>query len=100
MQTAGFTFNPPEWRGEPKVIAEMWKLSKGQRTAVCTLVNHPSRRAEIRCAIDGQLHESRAENDPLELFEQADAWKAAFLARNWTAKSAVDMPSETKGTVR
>jgi hypothetical protein len=56
---------------------------KDGREARCVLQNHPTRKAEIRCHADGELRESHAENDPLVLFEQADAWKIAFEAKGW-----------------
>jgi hypothetical protein len=80
----GFTFNPPEWTGKPKLIAELWRLTKDGKLAYCVLQNHPTRKAEIRCHADGELREARAENDPLALFALADEWKAGFLGLGWT----------------
>jgi hypothetical protein len=71
--SSDFSFNPPPFDNKPVVIATMWTLTKDQRTAVCELVNHPSRRAEMRCVVDGETYESNASNDALELFEQSDA---------------------------
>jgi hypothetical protein len=85
MPVQGFSFNPPPFYDKPVVIAEMWRLTKGQHVAVCELVNHPTRRGEMRCVIDGEAHESRAENDPLVLFDHAETWKTAFEAKGWRA---------------
>jgi hypothetical protein len=78
-----FAFNPPEWNGRPKLIAELWRLTKDGKLAYCVLQNHPTRKAEIRCHADGELRESRADNDPLVLFALADEWKAGFKGKDW-----------------
>jgi hypothetical protein len=83
MQRPDFTFNPPEWSGAPKLIANMWRLTKESRAAYCVMQNHPTRKAEVRCFVDGELRESCAENDVLVLLDQAEAWKAAFAAKGW-----------------
>jgi hypothetical protein len=62
----------------------MWTLAKDGHTVVCELVNHPTRRGEVRCLIDGELQpETRAENDPLVLLALADEWKAGFKGKGW-----------------
>jgi hypothetical protein len=84
MPVAGFSFSRPEWSGVPKLIDELWRLSKDGKLVYRLLQNHPTRKAELRCFADGELRESRAENDPLMLFDQAETWKAAFEGKGWT----------------
>jgi hypothetical protein len=43
-----FTFNIPAWHGAAMRITEVWRLRKGRHTAVCSLWNHPTRKAEPR----------------------------------------------------
>jgi hypothetical protein len=38
---------------DPSYIKEL--DAKGRHTAVCELFNHPTRRVEMRCTIDGEL---------------------------------------------
>lgn len=78
-----FTFNPPEWNGAPKFIAEMWRLTKDGRFAHCEMQNHPTRKAEVRCYVDGELHHSLAENDAVALIVESQTWMAAFKAEGW-----------------
>jgi len=82
---AGFSFNPPEWRGHAVLIGEHWKLTKGNRVAVCSLWNHPIG-AEVRCDVDGEMRQTKAAGrDYLALLDEADAWKAQFQEKGWAA---------------
>jgi hypothetical protein len=83
MMAKGFTFNPPQFEGRAVKIIDLWTLRKCTRVATASLWNHPVRRGEPRCEINGELQESTAENDVLVLFDQAEAWKAAFEAKGW-----------------
>ena len=77
-------FNPPEWRGAPERIFELWKLTKGARVAVCTLWDHPLG-AEVRCDVDGEMRRIKASRDLGDMLDASDAWKAAFQEKGWTA---------------
>lgn len=46
-----FSFNVPTWTGSAVNIGELWRLTKGRHTAVCSLFNHPTRRIELRCVV-------------------------------------------------
>jgi hypothetical protein len=77
-------FNPPEWRGTPVKIADFWTLTKGKRTAVCVLWNHPVG-AEMRLDVDGEMTQTKASRDLGQLLDASDAWKAALQEKDWTA---------------
>jgi hypothetical protein len=83
MERSGFSFNVPDWRGDAVHLGELWRLRKGHRTAVCTLWNHPTRRIELRCVVDGELRQSRADPDGLALLDLANEWKAQFQKKGW-----------------
>jgi hypothetical protein len=84
MPDYGFSFNVPDWRGTAVAFGSLWTLTKGHRTAVCALWNHPTRRIELRCVVDGELRQSRADPDGLALLDLANEWKAQFVEKGWT----------------
>ena len=65
-------------------FAELWTLSKGRRQASCSLWNHPVRKAELRCVVDGEIVQSHADNDGLALLDLAQEWNAQFQEKGWT----------------
>jgi hypothetical protein len=78
----GFTFNVSEWRGTAVNIGEL-RLTKDQHTAVCSFFNHPTRRVELRCLVDDEIRESRADHDGLALLDLANEWKRSFQEKGW-----------------
>jgi len=78
MAESGFTFNVPEWRGTAVSVGELWRPTKGSHTAVCSLFNHPTRRIELRCVVDDEVRESRADHDGLALLDLGNEWKRHF----------------------
>lgn len=80
-----FSFNVPDWKGTAQHIADLWTLKKGRHRAICSLWNHPTRRAELRCTVDGDLAQSHADHDGLHLIDLAQTWKDQFLSKGWTA---------------
>jgi hypothetical protein len=78
-----FAFNPPPFHDQAVKVCDLWTMKKGARVVTASLWNHPTRRAELRCDIDGELQQSQAENDVLAILDQADQWNAAFEAKGW-----------------
>jgi hypothetical protein len=72
----------PEWDGRPHIVAEVWRLSKGDHVAVCTLATHPLG-AELRVSVDGELHRSEATRVGLSLADLAREWRASFQSKGW-----------------
>ena len=79
-----FQFTPPEWRGQAVSFGEQWTLTKGTRRAVCAYFTHPTRQAEVRCTVDGEIVQSQADSDFLVLLDLAQAWLRQFLEKGWT----------------
>jgi hypothetical protein len=77
-------FNPPAWTGHGVKMGELWKLTKGNRVAACTLFNHPIG-AEVRCEVDGDMRQTKAGRDLVALLDESDKWKQAFAEKGWTA---------------
>ena len=67
----------------PREVGEVWKMTKSERAALCSLFSHPTRRAEIRLTIDGELYRSEASNDTVALIETAMQWRDGFIAKGW-----------------
>jgi hypothetical protein len=78
-----FSFNVPDWQGAAVLVGELWRLRKGRRSATCALWNHPTRRVELRCIVDDEIRESRADHDGLALLDLAEEWKRQFHQRGW-----------------
>jgi hypothetical protein len=78
-----FNLNAPDWRGEAVSFGHLWTMTKGRRTATCSLWNHPTRRVELRCFVDGDLVQSQADNDGLALLDLAQEWKKQFQEKGW-----------------
>jgi hypothetical protein len=74
-QRSGFSFNPPEWRGHAVLMGELWRLTKGNRVAVCSLWNHPIG-AEVRCDVDGEMRQE---------FRDESHARCHFIEKGWTA---------------
>jgi hypothetical protein len=75
-------FNPPAWTGHPIHIGDLWKLTTGDRVAVCSFWNHPLG-AEIRCDVDGEMQQTKAGRELAALLDESDAWKRAFPEKGW-----------------
>jgi hypothetical protein len=86
-----FSFNPPVWTGEAKLIGELWQLRKRGRRALCTLWNHPSG-AEIRLDVEGRDRSWTLVSRDLEpLLDLADAWREALVTQNnWVGPTSSD----------
>jgi hypothetical protein len=85
MTESGFTFNVPDGRGQAVQIGELWRLRKDRHLAVCSLWNHPTRRIELRCEVNGEIRQSQADPDGLALLDLAQTWKAQFQEKGWKA---------------
>jgi hypothetical protein len=84
VSSQDFSFNPPPFFDQAVKVSDLWTLTKGTRVATASLWNHPVRKGDLRCEVDGELQQSIADNDVLVLLDQASAWKAAFEAKGWT----------------
>jgi hypothetical protein len=40
-------------------------------------------KGELRCVVDGEIRESRADDDGLALLDLAEEWKKQFQAKGW-----------------
>jgi hypothetical protein len=78
-------FNVPQWDGQARDVALIWRLTKGRKVAECRLVTNPLG-AEIRVGADGEFVRSEAGRDPAVLLDLAAAWKAQFQEKGWTAR--------------
>jgi hypothetical protein len=73
--------NLPQWDGTPREIAEVWRLTKGSRVAVCTLFSHP-KKGEIRLTVDGEWHRGEALGHGLALVDlalESESLRGAWL---------------------
>jgi hypothetical protein len=64
----------PPWDGVERHVAELWRLRKGTRVAVCLLWTHPEG-AQLRLVVDGKLRASDATHHTWALPIIALAWK-------------------------
>jgi hypothetical protein len=78
MPPQGFSFSPPPWTGEPKLIAELWTLYKWPRRALCTLWNHPDG-AELRLDVEGRDSTTYADSDIERLVTIAEDWRKELI---------------------
>ena len=78
----GPIINIPAWDGTMREVAEVFRLRKDQRTAVCTLVTHPIG-GEVRVTVGRELLRSEAARDGLTLVNAALAWKQQFIDNGW-----------------
>jgi hypothetical protein len=69
-----------KWEGTPRKPADCWHLSKGTRSAICVLFNHPFG-WELRVTVDHELVRSEVfrESDPT--ITAAVEWRSAFERR-------------------
>ena len=74
--------NIPVWDGTMRDVAEVFRLQKDQRAAVCTLVTHPIG-GEVRVTVGRELLRSEAARDGLTLVNVALDWKQQFEAKGW-----------------
>ena len=81
MSHPGESINIPKFDGKPREVAEVWRLSKGNRSASCAIWTHPTRKGETRLTVDGELHRSEALHDGLALVDLALEWKQQFEAK-------------------
>jgi hypothetical protein len=77
-----YSLIPPEWRGHAVKLGEMWRLTKANHVAVCTLFTHPIG-WEIRCDVDGDMRQTQAGRGLVALLDESDKWKQAFLEKGW-----------------
>jgi hypothetical protein len=78
----GASINVPPFDGTPKQAAEVWRLQKGDRNAVCTLWTHPIG-CEARVTVDGDLQRSEAGRNGLLVVELALDWRERFREKDW-----------------
>ena len=74
--------NIPVWDGTMRDVAEVFRLQKDQRTAVCTLVTHPIG-GKVRVMVDGELVRGEARRVGLELVDRGLEWKQQFQEKGW-----------------
>jgi hypothetical protein len=82
MTQHGASINVPTWNGTPRQAAEVWRLSKGRHTAICTLWSHLIG-CEARVLVDGELQRSEAGRNRLIVVELALDWKERFVEKGW-----------------
>jgi hypothetical protein len=82
--TRACSINVPPFDGMPKQAAEVWRLQKGNRHAICTLWTHPIG-CEARVLVDGELHRSEAGRIGLLIVELALDWRERFREKGWCA---------------
>lgn len=73
-----YSLIPPEWRGHAVKLAELWRLTKANHVAVCTLF-HPIG-WEARCDVDGDIRQTKSGRELAPLLDESDTWKAALVA--------------------
>lgn len=71
--------------GRAREAAEVWRLRKATRVAVCNLWTHP-KGGEARLTIDGEWHRGEALNNGLALMELALECKAQFRQKGCRAR--------------
>jgi hypothetical protein len=74
----------PDQPFRPRVHDSLPDTATQPQLPVCSLWNHPSRKAEIRCEVNGDLRESHADNDGLALLDLAERWQQQFQEKEWT----------------
>lgn len=68
------TVEIPAWDGVPRFVAELWRLTKDHRSAVCSVWTHPEG-GELRVTVDGELQLAEATPHTFVLPTLALAWK-------------------------
>lgn len=80
------SFNRPAWTGTPELIAELWTLHKGKRTAVCALWSH-SDGAELRLDVEGRESTTLVSEEVAQLLDVAVAWNNELKAKSgWSER--------------
>jgi hypothetical protein len=74
--------NPPEWNGEPFVVDDLFTLTKGTRTAHCTLQSHPLG-MELRLFAGSELLQSQVCRNQDDVLTTSERWKAAMQEKGW-----------------
>jgi hypothetical protein len=71
------SFTIPEWDGARREIAELWRMHKGEQTAICSIwTNHEG--AELRLTIDGQVALREVSHHHFALPIVALAWRERY----------------------
>jgi hypothetical protein len=70
----------PSWDGVSRQVAEVWRMPKGGRSAVCSVWTHPEG-AELRLTVDGKLQQMEATHHLFLLPTLALAWRERW---QWT----------------
>jgi len=70
------------WTGKPVSLGSMWSVSQGRRQAVCELWTAPPG-WELRLLSGARLLQSQVCSVEAEVFDTADAWKDAMIAKGW-----------------
>lgn len=71
---------------QPKVLGDVWTLTKKGRRAICILVGHPLG-TEARVVIDGEVYRTEAFRDSKAMVDATWKWRQAFEEKGWEASS-------------
>lgn len=71
------------WHGEPKELDDLFRLSKGTKSARCTIWSHWSG-WELKLLVDGELLQTQVCRAEDEVFSTGARWKAAMIEKGWT----------------
>jgi hypothetical protein len=75
--------NVPAFDGTARHVADVWRLTEGDRTAVCSFWTHPIG-GEIRLDVDGEMSRTEAGRDGNALLDVALDWREQFEGKGWS----------------
>lgn len=81
----------PEWDGKAKQVAEVWRLRKGKKEAVCTIWTHQMG-GQARVTVGRELWRYEALVDADALVDLAMEWKWQFEEKSWKAAETAAAP--------
>jgi hypothetical protein len=70
------------WDAGPRELGDHFRLEKNRNLARCAIWTHPLG-WELRLLINEDLRQSQVCRSQTEVFDTAESWKAAYVAKGW-----------------
>ncbi|HXG72901.1 MAG TPA: hypothetical protein VNJ04_20080 [Gemmatimonadaceae bacterium] len=70
------------WHGQPKELDDLFRLTKGKRTARCALWSHWAG-WELKLLVDEEMTQTQVCRAEDEVFSTWESWKAKMIEKGW-----------------